>query len=512
MFNTPPYKTMRDGNVKTHNDQRAGLSGLTRPVRKSIELIERATTSKTPATSSTNKGDQNQTAESPSKNPAPITHQTPTKNIRQTTDTATVTKPKRYNITPTPIKTSIGDGAKYPSRAAEAAAMHKKGLENLGKFQNLRKDVKLEVKKALDRLYELTMTVSVARNLEVELNGDKGRSKRENTTQTESMKDGMERGINVRGKSNDEEWMKMRMEENYRILLENGRKMDELKEQIEGQRSLIEKATYAGVTAGRPSVDPGRDRTTLHSMVVTSRNEMDTGEEVLERIREAVDAKDGWVKVERVRKARDRKIVVACKTQEDRRRIKERIEKAGERLIVEEVKNRDPLVVLKGVLKIHNDDEIKRALRNQNREVFGDLNNEDNRMEVKYRRKTRNPHTNDVILEVSPRIWRAATEGRTLRVDLQRVRVEDHSPLVQCSRCLGYGHSRKFCKDEIDICSHCGGPHLGADCPDRIVGEAPECVNCRRANIVNNRHNAFSNECTVRMRWDRIARATVAYC
>lgn len=67
--------------------------------------------------------------------------------------------------------------------------MHKKGLENLGKFQNLRKDIKLEVKKALDRLYEMTMTVPVARNLEAEINGMNVRSKRDSMTQTESLKE-----------------------------------------------------------------------------------------------------------------------------------------------------------------------------------------------------------------------------------------------------------------------------------------------------------------------------------
>lgn len=330
--------------------------------------------------------------------------------------------------------------------------------------------------------------------------------------QTESLEEKEEHRVNDRSKKCDDEWMRIRMEENHKLLIENGRKMDEIKQKMEEQKSLMEKVTYAGVAAGKQSSDPEQVRTTLHSVVVTSRNEMDTGEEVLGRIREVVDAKDGWVKVERVRKAKDRKIVVACKTKEDRRRIKERIETAGENLVVEEVKNRDPLMILKGVLKIHSDDEIIRAVRNQNREVFDGLNDEENRVKVRYRKKTRNIHTSDVVLEVSPKIWRRATEGRTLRVDLQRVRVEDQSPLVQCSRCLAYGHSRRYCKEEVDVCGHCGGPHFGAECPDRLLGEEPECVNCKRAKISNKRHNAFSNECPVRVRWDKIARASMAYC
>lgn len=42
--------------------------------------------------------------------------------------------------------------------------------------------------------------------------------------------------------------------------------------------------------------------------------------------------------------------------------------------------------VWNGVLKFHSDEKVKRVLRDQNRKVFGDLNDELNIMEVKYRR------------------------------------------------------------------------------------------------------------------------------
>lgn len=49
-------------------------------------------------------------------------------------------------------------------------------------------------------------------------------------------------------------------------------------------------------------------------MVVTSTDETETGEEVLVKVRKAVDAKEGWVKVERVRKAKGRKIIMGLET------------------------------------------------------------------------------------------------------------------------------------------------------------------------------------------------------
>ncbi|GBP83806.1 hypothetical protein EVAR_56989_1 [Eumeta japonica] len=40
---------------------------------------------------------------------------------------------------------------------------------------------------------------------------------------------------------------------------------------------------------------------------------------------------------------------------------------------------------------------------------------------------------------------------------LQRRPVWDQSPLAQCSHCLGYGHSRRFCKEASEKCAHCVG-------------------------------------------------------
>ncbi|CAB3256932.1 unnamed protein product [Arctia plantaginis] len=63
----------------------------------------------------------------------------------------------------------------------------------------------------------------------------------------------------------------------------------------------------------------------MHSMVVTSNEETESSEEVLNRIRKAMDAKEGWIKVERVRKAKDRKVVLGFSSREEREKARERI-------------------------------------------------------------------------------------------------------------------------------------------------------------------------------------------
>ncbi|KAJ2953979.1 hypothetical protein O0L34_g2193 [Tuta absoluta] len=253
-------------------------------------------------------------------------------------------------------------------------------------------------------------------------------------------------------------------------------------------------------------------RPPLHSVVVSSSNEKDTSGEVITKLRTAIDARNKGVRIDRLRKARDQKVIIGCSNKEDLAKLKHTIEGSGEDLKVEEVKNKDPLVILKGVMNYNTDENVLTSLSNQNNHLLGDIKAEDWRIVVKYRRKTRNPHASHVILQVSPQIWQRLTEAGRVHVDIQRIPVADQSPLVQCTRCLAYGHGRKFCKESIDTCSHCGGPHLRANCEDWISNAAPSCCNCVRASLEKTEHNALDSECPTRKRWETLARSSVAYC
>lgn len=107
-------------------------------------------------------------------------------------------------------------------------------------------------------------------------------------------------------------------------------------------------------------------------------------------------------------------------------------------------KNKHPLVVLKNVLAYNTDEDIVSALIQQNGHLMEDLLAEEMSATVRYRRKVRNPHENHVVLEVYPKLWRRLTETGRVYIDVQRVKVMDQTPLVQCSKCLAYGYGRKL--------------------------------------------------------------------
>lgn len=381
---------------------------------------------------------------------------------------------------------SVGD------RTAEARACLVRAKTLLNQSRNIKTEIKTEVAQAVERLYQLVKE------------GEPGLHRERAVPPQDALPPN--HPTNER-----------KLEELHTLLQENSRVLGYIKEnmakQTEDLQSLVGATkTYASAVAEQPKGNIPDRKSALHSIAVTSESETDTGEEVLTKIRHSLAAREEGLKVEKVRKARDGKVIVSCSTMAERDQVAERLKRSGGHLKVDEIKNRDPLLLLRDVLNYNTDEDILSALRKQNGSLFKDLHEADARIEIRFRKRTRNPHASHVIVRVSPQIWRRALEAGVAYIDLQKVKVEDQSPLVQCSQCLGYGHSRRFCKDPVERCSHCGGPHLRSECSDLPAGIEPSCCNCTKAKLDKVDHNAFSSDCPIRKKWDAIARASIAYC
>ncbi|XP_063542074.1 uncharacterized protein LOC134750762 [Cydia strobilella] len=407
-----------------------------------------------------------------------------------------------------PLKTKQ---AMFP-KTAEARRLMEKAKSDMDKSGNIKRDIKASVKEIIEKLYRLVRDVEQEKKrLEKAQPCFSEQASKQKTPATPGPEPDQE---------SDQQMCTEKIKENTKLLIKNNKMMEDLKEEMKKQREIMEKmtamgTTYASVAAAPISASnrkPTVERKTLHSVVVTSKNEHETGEEVLDKIRKTIDAKEGWIKVEKVRKAKDRKIIMGFGTKTERDKLKDKLGREGAELTVEEVQNKDPLLLLRDVLSVNTDEDILVAFRNQNKVIFTNLSEEDNRMMVKFRRRARNPHTGHVVISVSPTIWQKTLDIGSVHIDLQRIKVEDQSPLVQCTRCLGFGHGKRFCHEPEDLCSHCGGPHLRATCEEWLARVPPKCKNCTKANLEDTEHDAFNQACPVRRKWDALARSTVAYC
>ncbi|GBP92816.1 hypothetical protein EVAR_57328_1 [Eumeta japonica] len=269
---------------------------------------------------------------------------------------------------------------------------------------------------------------------------------------------------------------------------------------LEGLRKTLEikPTTYAAAAAkpklqaaAKPQV-PGPKIAAAHTLIVSSRCANHTSDQVVKAIREVVDAREMGVGVDRVRKARNQKVVLTCVSDDAIKRIETRIKTKSKDLQVSKPEPSLPLIIIRDVLKVNSDAQIVESLKRQNGHTTEGLDWGKVEARVRYRRRARNPLECHPVLERRP-VW-------------------DQSPLVQCSRCLGFGHSKKWCREQNDKCAHCGGDHTGPTCPDRKAAQPPKCINCTRAGCEDVAHSALSQECGVRAKWDAIARTKVAYC
>ncbi|CAH2068259.1 unnamed protein product, partial [Iphiclides podalirius] len=105
----------------------------------------------------------------------------------------------------------------------------------------------------------------------------------------------------------------------------------------------LKKPTYTKVVANVPSPNPNR------TLIVSSTDPKKTGENVIEPIREALDTRKTGAKVDRIRKARNQKIILSCSTKEDLQLVQDRV-KAAKGLKAEVAKASNPLEVIRDVL------------------------------------------------------------------------------------------------------------------------------------------------------------------
>lgn len=250
-----------------------------------------------------------------------------------------------------------------------------------------------------------------------------------------------------------------------------------------------------------------------HTLIVSSTDPKNTGDNVIERIRDALDIKNTGARVERLRKAKNQKIILSCSTKEDLNLIKSRVQQ-DRNLKTEVARSKNPLVKIKDVLSYHSDAEIVEHLLAQNKHLTQGIDAKEIILRVRYRKRARNPHECHPVLELSPQLHKRFVEAGKIYIGLQRRPVEDHSPLVQCTKCLGFGHTKAICTEKCDLCSHCGDTHSWEKCPTRLAGKPPKCKNCFKAHgeEFDLAHNAFSGECREKQKWDTIARSRVSYC
>ncbi|XP_052757615.1 uncharacterized protein LOC128202212 [Galleria mellonella] len=338
-----------------------------------------------------------------------------------------------------------------------------------------------------------------------------------------------------------------RHEEVMSLMHEQGTALDaevaiiEIKEQIEEVRTKVQEnakaisdyaerpnskkpvdpstATTAPVTKTKPGNQVNRNKPSRprsyadalskpnYAVLIESADPSKTSEDVINQVKQNVNVIDLGIGVNRVTKIKNQKVIMACGSQEERSALQEAIRQKCTQISARSTKDRLPQIKLVGVINSLTDSQIEKAVISQNRHLLGSLP-PNSQVRVLRRTKGRTQEFKNVILEVSPSIWKII-QGQKLYIDLQSVPAVDQSPLIQCYKCMGYNHRAAECKEQTR-CGYCALEHDTRECPNR--NSTPQCCNCKKAKRELEPHPSYSQDCPDWQKWDGIARAAVLYC
>lgn len=88
----------------------------------------------------------------------------------------------------------------------------------------------------------------------------------------------------------------------------------------------------------------------------------------------------------------------------------------------------------------------------------------------------------NVVLEVAPLLFNDIIKRKFLYLGWSKCFVKEHFSFIRCFKCWKFGHYRRECKSECDLCPKCSGPHEIKNCDSNDIC----CVNCK---FLNSRFN-----------------------
>lgn len=242
--------------------------------------------------------------------------------------------------------------------------------------------------------------------------------------------------------------------------------------------------------AGGPTVRlPGTS-----SIVISPDNEhidkYTTSQETKEMLCKVFKPSNCGLRVKRISLAGNRDVrIEAFSPDIERIRAHQGLVKAG--LKVEENPKVNPRLIVHGIPMDMTADDIKNELIAQNLEQDDGKN-----LKVVYKYPPKkNVRYTSCVLEVTPAIRNVLLDGGRVFLRYAACNVADYIRVLQCYKCLQFGHIAVDCKSN-PACGHCAGEHELRDCKKK--NQSPVCLNCKQIKTHNIDHEATdSKKCAI---------------
>jgi hypothetical protein len=228
-------------------------------------------------------------------------------------------------------------------------------------------------------------------------------------------------------------------------------------------------------------------------LVVKAADEKTSSHETKRIIKETVDPKALKLGVSKIKNLANEAVFVECGTETDRDILEKELNKISA-ISVGRPKKKLPTLLLKFVPIEIEDADIKSTILQQNNL----LHLSDSVLQKKFTKRSFED-ARHVVIEVSPCLRRELLTIHKLKLQWSMCEVEDFITVTRCHKCLGFGHTARFCQNQAK-CSFCAGDHHRNECANK---HEIRCSNCTKANThirdksrkANTNHSVFSREC-----------------
>lgn len=238
--------------------------------------------------------------------------------------------------------------------------------------------------------------------------------------------------------------------------------------------------SYANVARATPTKSVERP-VSKPALIVSAKENLNSKEEMLQAWRKSITYRNSNYAPAKVQHVSNNKIRVEFDCAEHQADTLNRLSEPNSQVMAEPAKRLRPMVELKGIYEETPINELIDIIKQQN-ESFTSLSLDDGDIVFKFQRRNKNPTLYNAVLMVTPTIWHKMMQLGFINIDHQRVNVSEFVPLLQCFKCLQYGHTLKRCTSESTACSHCGGNnHCFSKCAQKEK-KTPTCFNCTEHN------------------------------
>lgn len=242
-----------------------------------------------------------------------------------------------------------------------------------------------------------------------------------------------------------------------------------------------------GAAAPQPIINKNNDVKTAKPSfaLVLKTSSAKSSDDVEQLLKQTVKPEEKGLKVRRLRKAKDKAVVVNFDSEADLNSFKENLKESKDFTVVE-AKRRSPKLSIYNVPSDLSPDEIKKGLLALNGVIlnknFVTMDILKNDCTFKFKTGKRRPGFCTWVVEVTPGLRNKLLKIKELHIGWGTCSIRDFLSVSRCFKCQGLYHIAKDCREKVDTCNHCAETgHTHKTCPNK--SKQRTCALCKRASL-----------------------------